>query len=67
VVAPAAADILPGPQRPTWDEHPAPEPDPPLDPALDRLALGAALAMLLALSAAAGRRLAPRRRAPVRP
>ncbi len=25
----ARADVPPKPQRPTWDEHPAPTPDPP--------------------------------------
>ena len=47
--APAArADILPPPQRPTWDQHPPPLPEPPPEKDLERAALAtlAGLALL---------------------
>lgn len=43
---PASADVLPEPQRPSYDEHPAPMPDPPPDRAVARLALLVAAAGL---------------------
>ena len=50
--APAArADILPPPQRPTWDQHPPPLPEPPPKKDLERAAL-ATLAGLALLGAA---------------
>jgi hypothetical protein len=36
---PAAADVLPDPERPRYDEHPAPMPDPPPDGHAARLVL----------------------------
>jgi hypothetical protein len=47
--APAArADILPPPERPTWDQHPPPLPEPPPEKDLERtlLATLAGLALL---------------------
>lgn len=55
----ALADVLPDPQRPPWNEEPAPMPEPPPDDAAGRGAL-----VLLAALAAVGamyrhRRLRP--------
>lgn len=46
----ARADILPPPQRPTWDQEPQPLPRPPPERELERAAL-AVLAGLTLLSA----------------
>lgn len=48
---PAHADVLPPPERPTWDQHPPPLPEPPPEKDMERAAL-AALACLALLGAA---------------
>jgi hypothetical protein len=48
--SPAAADILPEPQRPPWNEEPAPMPEPPPD---DGAARGALVLVAAALAAGA--------------
>jgi hypothetical protein len=56
------ADVLPPPQRPTWDQHPPPLPEPPPEKDLERTALAtlAGLALLGAAWTRARRTLAER-------
>jgi hypothetical protein len=54
VVPAARADVLPPPQRPAWDQHPPPLPEPPPEKDLERVAL-ATLAGLALLGVACAR------------
>ncbi len=53
----ANADLLPHPERPTWDQEPLPEPEPPPEKPLERaLVAGLGFGLLaLALAVARGR------------